>query len=57
MPVHPTEEQAPEGIYEKVAKNPSSNTDSNASDHKLRKYFPASLPIHFRHCPDARLSR
>ena len=36
MPVHPSEENAPEGITEKVAKNPSSNTESTASDHSTR---------------------
>ncbi|KAI9675261.1 MAG: amidophosphoribosyltransferase [Caeruleum heppii] len=33
MPVHPDEEHAEGGITEKVAKNPSSNTASTASDH------------------------
>ncbi|KAL8933288.1 MAG: hypothetical protein Q9211_005864 [Gyalolechia sp. 1 TL-2023] len=33
MPHHPSEEEAPGGIYEKVAKNPSSTTESTASDH------------------------
>lgn len=33
MPVHPSEEEAPSGIYEKVAKDPSSATESTASDH------------------------
>ena len=33
MPVHPSEEEAPTGLTEKVAKNPSSSTESTASDH------------------------
>ncbi|MCJ1233060.1 hypothetical protein MMC14_001014 [Varicellaria rhodocarpa] len=33
MPVHPSEENAPEGIYEKIAKDPSSATESTASNH------------------------
>jgi len=33
MPVLPSEENAPEGLTEKVAKDPSSQTDSTASDH------------------------
>ena len=33
MPVHPSEEEAPTGLTEKVAKNPSSATESTASDH------------------------
>lgn len=33
MPVHPSEEEAPSGIYEKIAKDPSSLTESTASDH------------------------
>ncbi|MCJ1251195.1 hypothetical protein MMC30_008426 [Trapelia coarctata] len=33
MPVHPSEENAPSGITEKVAKDPSSATGSTASDH------------------------
>lgn len=33
MPVHPTEEEAPSNITEKLAKDPSSNTESTASDH------------------------
>lgn len=37
MPVHPSEEEAPSGIFEKVAKNPSSNTESTASDHDAHK--------------------
>lgn len=31
MPHHPSEENAPDGIYEKVAKDPSSKTESTAS--------------------------
>lgn len=39
MPVHPSEEKAdPGSITEKVAKNPSSNTDSTASDHPEHKH-------------------
>ena len=34
MPVHPSEEIAPEGLTEKIAKDPSSNTDSTASTHE-----------------------
>lgn len=34
MPVHPSEENAPEGLTEKVAKEPSSNTESTASTHE-----------------------
>ncbi|KAL2042648.1 hypothetical protein N7G274_004407 [Stereocaulon virgatum] len=34
MPVMPSEEEAPMGITEKVAKDPSSATDSTASDHE-----------------------
>ncbi|MCJ1393132.1 hypothetical protein MMC18_006004 [Xylographa bjoerkii] len=37
MPVHPSEENAPEGITEMVAKNPSSNTGSTASDHGMHE--------------------
>ncbi|MCJ1314927.1 hypothetical protein MMC15_000241 [Xylographa vitiligo] len=37
MPVHPSEENAPEGITEMVAKEPSSNTESTASDHGMHK--------------------
>ncbi|KAL9103847.1 MAG: hypothetical protein Q9187_008963 [Circinaria calcarea] len=33
MPVLPSEEEAPSGITETVAKNPSSATGSTASDH------------------------
>lgn len=33
MPVHPSEEEAPTGLTEAVAKNPSSTTESTASDH------------------------
>ena len=33
MPVHPSEEEAPTGLTEKVAKDPSSVTDTTASDH------------------------
>ncbi|KAL8716113.1 MAG: hypothetical protein Q9220_000018 [cf. Caloplaca sp. 1 TL-2023] len=43
MPVHPSEEEAPEGIYEKVAKDPSSATESTASDHEHH---------HNEHAPD-----
>lgn len=34
MPVHPSEEEAQEGLTEKVAKDPSSRTDSTASTHE-----------------------
>lgn len=34
MPHHPSEEEAPEGIFEKIAKDPSSSTESTASDHE-----------------------
>ncbi|KAL9594455.1 MAG: hypothetical protein Q9219_007025 [cf. Caloplaca sp. 3 TL-2023] len=44
MPHHPSEEEAPEGIYEKVAKDPSSTTESTASDHEHH---------HNEHAPDA----
>ena len=37
MPTHPSEEVADSGITEKVAKNPSSNTDSSASQHPDHK--------------------
>ncbi|MCJ1364567.1 hypothetical protein MMC16_003679 [Acarospora aff. strigata] len=33
MPVHPSEEEAPSGIFDQIAKDPSSATDSTASDH------------------------
>ena len=33
MPVHPAEENAPEGLTEKLAKDPSSKTESTSSDH------------------------
>lgn len=34
MPVHPSEEEAPTGLTEKIAKDPSSSTPSTASDHE-----------------------
>ena len=34
MPVHPAEEEAPSGLTEKVAKDPSSATESTASSHE-----------------------
>ncbi|MCJ1298977.1 hypothetical protein MMC08_001768 [Hypocenomyce scalaris] len=34
MPVHPREEEAPAGLTEKIAKDPSSTTDSTASGHE-----------------------
>ena len=38
MPVHPSEENVePGSITEKVAENPSSNTESTASDHPAHK--------------------
>ena len=33
MPVHPSEEDTTTGLTEKVAKDPSSATESTASDH------------------------
>ncbi|KAL8773518.1 MAG: hypothetical protein Q9209_001622 [Squamulea sp. 1 TL-2023] len=44
MPVHPSEEEAPQGLYEKIAKDPSSTTESTASDHETH---------HNEHAPDA----
>ncbi|KAL8875594.1 MAG: hypothetical protein Q9198_006068 [Flavoplaca austrocitrina] len=44
MPHHPSEEEAPEGITEKVAKAPSSTTESTASDHEHH---------HNEHAPEA----
>ncbi|KAL2056452.1 hypothetical protein ABVK25_003476 [Lepraria finkii] len=35
MPVLPSEEEAPLGITEKVAKDPSSATESTASEHEV----------------------
>ena len=50
MPVLPSEDKAPEGITEKVAKNPSSATESTASGHSGRKwrwsYVLARLYLH-----------
>lgn len=37
MPVHPSEEEAPSGIFEKVAKDPSSLSESTASDHEAHE--------------------
>ncbi|KAI9804957.1 MAG: hypothetical protein M1833_006260 [Piccolia ochrophora] len=37
MPVHPAEENAEGGLTEKIAKNPSSATDSTASQHPDHK--------------------
>lgn len=37
MPVHPSEEQAPSGIYDQIAKDPTTATDSTASDHPLHQ--------------------
>jgi len=37
MPVHPSEEEAPSGIFDQIAKNPSSATESTASDHSLHQ--------------------
>lgn len=34
MPVALSEEEAPAGIFEKVAKDPSSKSDSTASEHQ-----------------------
>ncbi len=46
MPHHPSEEEAPEGIFEKVAKNPSSTSESTASDSEHHEN---------EHAPDASL--
>lgn len=46
MPHHPSEEEAPEGIYEKIAKSPSSTTESTASEHEHHNN---------EHAPDANL--
>lgn len=35
MPVHPSEEEASSGIFDQVAKDPSSATESTASDRPL----------------------
>ncbi|KAI9697430.1 MAG: hypothetical protein M1836_004708 [Candelina mexicana] len=37
MPVHPSEENTTDNITEVVAKNPSSTTNSTASDHPYHK--------------------
>lgn len=37
MPVHPSEEQAPSGIFDQIAKDPTSATGSTASDHPLHQ--------------------
>ncbi|KAI9817499.1 MAG: hypothetical protein M1827_001109 [Pycnora praestabilis] len=37
MGAHPAEENTEEGITEMIAKNPSSNTNSTASDHHTHK--------------------
>lgn len=37
MPHHPSEENAPDGIFEKVAKDPSSKSESTASDDQGHK--------------------
>jgi hypothetical protein len=37
MPHLPSEENAPGGIFEKIAKDPSSKSDSTASDHEVHK--------------------
>ena len=34
MPVHPSEENAPDDLTEKIAKEPSTKTDSTASTHE-----------------------
>ena len=44
MPVHPSEEEAPSGIFEKVAKDPSSTTESTASDHGMINRSDSSSP-------------
>lgn len=49
MPPHPAEEEAPSGIFEKVAKNPSSGTDSTASEndqHKNEHNLPSAQDFH-----------
>lgn len=47
MPVHASEENAPEGITEMIAKDPSSNTESTSSSHEMRMSF---LPHLRRKC-------
>lgn len=37
MPHLPSEENAPDGIFEKVAKDPSTKSESTASDHDVHK--------------------
>ena len=37
MPVHPSEEEAPPGIFDQIAKDPASATQSTASDHPLHQ--------------------
>jgi hypothetical protein len=37
MPHLPSEENAPGGIFETIAKDPSSKSDSTASDHEVHK--------------------
>ena len=44
MPHHPSEEEAPGGIYEKVARDPLSTTESTASEHGVH---------HNEHAPEA----
>lgn len=37
MPVHPSEEEAPSGIFDQIAKDPASATKSTASDHPVHQ--------------------
>ncbi|KAI9891907.1 MAG: hypothetical protein M1814_002292 [Vezdaea aestivalis] len=50
MPVHPSEENAHtaghESITESVAANPSSNTDSTASEHSIHREQPTNTQAH-----------
>ena len=54
MPVHPSEENAPEGLTEKVAKDPSSTTESTASEHEghANEHNPLGMSLHFYICFD-----
>ena len=45
MPVHPSEENTPSGITEKIAKDPSSTTGSTASDHPDRKCLRSAILV------------
>ena len=46
MPVHPSEEEAPTGLTEKIAKDPSSATESTASTHEghVNEHDPQGKP-------------